>query len=551
MSNIIKNIFSNFGAKSTKKASIAKFCMICKNAFSKNDNAEHEFCADCIVNDRPSDMGHWQKFFAQQRANTLTPEMNKLADKLTDNNSLVEGIGFARVHQVASDRNIVDAKFESLKTSSLQSTKAKVEEILPKVLAEMGIDSRQIDASLLVDAIVPTKISGPILDEIHAKAALRSIVAEVLPNFNMEKMIRKEANVRTIGNPISSNDGIILQDVISRVSNEYGNKVRKIAVDVSELEINPNDESDVPTFVDKSEGDDKSQVHHLDDDEADQLVQEKSRATAPGASQDKEQDEEDQEMMPEGIGIEGEEPQEMPDYSDFMETPGAQGIVARVDAQEPDVMARKLEIKPIKKAKIEDTNIFKFASQINEGLPVQLVKIAEKQLNVIESYRPLNIITAHYNDNTSVAFKCYATDKGFLIINPDFTVHAKTISAFADFLSTDNGFIRLAKEDEISEKTNVSSENVFGDKSDKEKDLEEKKSVEDVLPETHVEEKSDEHDEEQEDVILEIAMEMLKLIEKMIPEEDEDKKEEMAITAALQYIAEESDEENEPQETTD
>jgi hypothetical protein len=532
MSNIIKNIFSSFSAKPTKKVSIVKFCMICKNAFGEKDNAKNEFCTDCITNDRPADMGHWQKFFSQKRANTLSPEMEKLANN-SNLSEMVEEQKFGRVHQEASDRNLADAKYKSLQvTSSLNNIKKEVEDILPKILAEMGIDSRKIDASLLIDAIVPAKIARPIGDSIYARAALRQIVAETLPYFNMDKVIRKESAVKTIGEIVVSNDGIILEDGIKRVSNEYGNRVRKIAVDISDLEV---DQDDVPSFPDKSEGDDKSQVHHLDDDEADQLLQEKSRTTAPGSSQDEAENGEGQELMPEGIGLESDGEQDAPNYVDFMETPGASGIVNRVDGQEPDVMARKLEHKPVKKAKFEDANLFRFASQINEGLPVQLIKVAEQQLNVIESYQPLETIVAEYVDGAKVAFKYYATDKGILVISDDFTAHAKNKETFANFLAIDGGFVKLSSvEDKKPMEPKYTEDSMDSPTSvDSDDSMEAQNSMK-SQDEKSQDEKSNDDKEEK---LVETALYMLNRIEQMFPKYSEQDKTDMAITAALQYLA--------------
>jgi hypothetical protein len=458
MSNNIKNIFGENNEPIKVKAS--KFCDICQEAFSrtKKDNFNLDYCTACIKTDKISAVAHWKNHFSKEKANTLPPHLAALKEKLAKNRSLVEGTKFERLNEnLGIQRSLSEiSASQSQNAPSFESVRQQVGNLLPSILAEMGVD-KKVDAELLIDAIIPTKISAPIYNTAAAKSVLREIVAETLSNLNMDKAFRKEALVKTHGQVKNSNDVSVLNEGYGRVSNDYGNRSRRIANPMNQMQLGEQPDTEIPPQQDsmgdfappETDDDEEGKVIHLPDDEANQLIQEKS---SPEDSQNPEIPPEP--PLNEGIGTysgAGGEAQ-VPDASEMDELP-QDGGVKRVESSVADFISRRIQEK--KAAKIKRpaaAELLSVAGKLPSTAPVQIVHLAEKDKNIIEAYPPLNFATAAYSDGSKKTFKCYATDRGYFYINDDFSVHSKNSNKFAEFIASDPSFVKWAFLPEVDEK---------------------------------------------------------------------------------------------------
>lgn len=474
MSNIIKGLFGGASANvPNKKASQAsKFCGICQEAFVKaQDDFKLSYCADCHTTGKDASMekvAYWKKELSLKKANSLSPDMSALAAKLASNRALLEGNKFGRVAQESnSSRNLRDiSASRSLEGTSLEIVRQQVAELLPGILSEQGLLGK-VDAELLIDAIVPTKIASPIVDAVGGRSVLRAIVAETIAHVDMSKIVKQEALIRPHGNVKTADFSMVMDEGIRRVSNEIGTRNRRVAnpMDVNPMGATPADEAfaaegdpqlrmppvpgngpgDAPNDFTPSEEqtDESSQVVHLPDEQAEALVTEKGGAGLPPApAMDPSTSPMPPEMMNEGVGTYSGGENQVPDASEMDEMP--QEGIKRIENSASSMLSRKLSsIKTAKTKRPVDMGMFQFAGRVTTR-PAEIIRLASQQRNVIESYPALGHYTASYSDGSSKTFARYATDKGHIYINDDFSIHSKSELHFAEFVESDPTFVRWA-----------------------------------------------------------------------------------------------------------
>ena len=487
---IIKNLFGGKGDddKNQRKASTTKFCGICQEPFQKGkDNVRLAHCNDCNVHNRHLDASHWKQVFASKKTNSLSPDMQKLAAKLAENRSLLEGQKMTRAAGEVdrTERNLNDIRKtqSSLKNVDFGIVKAQVKNMLPSVLNELGL-SKKVDADLLVDLIVPIKIASPIVDSNAGRSALKSIVHEALEHLEINREMTRESSIVPHGVAKVSKDSKVLNEGFKRVSNDYGNRSRllsQIAGDMNgldhdfqdnggdgagiaapqsafapaqpddlnggmdpmmngpEMGTDPMMETGPSADVANSEQlDGQSGVKHLDDSEADAMLN--GQPPMDPAAQDPNA----MPQMPnEGVGtFSGGNENMVPDASEMAEMP--QEGIKRVDQSTPDNVSRQVANLKNKKAANSKLSLFSYAGKISSQLPVQSVKLSEIDRNIIQNHPPINKFAAKYSDNSKLAWNYYLTDSGFLLVSPQNAFHAKTLEAFADFVESDSTFTKWA-----------------------------------------------------------------------------------------------------------
>ena len=466
MSNIIKGLFGGASANvpSKKASQTSKFCGICQEAFVKaQDDFKLSYCADCHTTGKDASMekvAYWKKELSLKKANSLSPDMSALAAKLASNRALLEGNKFGRVAQESnSSRNLRDiSASRSLEGTSLEIVRQQVAELLPGILSEQGLLGK-VDAELLIDAIVPTKIASPIVDSVGGRSVLRAIVAETVAHVDMSKIAKQESLIRPHGNVKTADFSMVMDEGIRRISNEIGTRNRRIAnpMDVNLMDATPADEAfaaegdphlrmpSVPEDFTPSEEqiDDFSKVVHLPDEQAEALVLEKGGVGAPPApAMDPLAPPMSPEMMNEGIGTFSGGENQVPDASEMDEMP--QEGIKRIENSASSMLSRKLSsIKTAKTKHPVDMGMFQFAGRITTR-PAEIIHLASQQRNVIESYPALSHCIVSYSDGSSKTFARYATDKGYLFINDDLSIHAKSGLHFAKFIESDPTFVRWA-----------------------------------------------------------------------------------------------------------
>ena len=479
---IIKGLFSNKDNgddKNQRKASIAKYCEICQNPFKKGtDNVRLAHCNDCTSHERHLNVAHWKQVFANKKANSLSPDMQKLAEKLAANRFLVEGNKMSRAAGSNIDRsernlNEIRKTQSSLNHVDFGVVKAQVKEMIPSILSELGL-SKKVNADLLVDLIVPIKIASPIIDSQSGRSALKSIVHEALKHLDVNRDMKRESSIRPHGETPKYNGGPLLNEGFGRVSNDYGNRSRLIASsdmngldhdfrdnggevpeldaanafapdngadDMNGMDMNPSPGASDPMSetgpsadVANSESLDGS-VNKLDDAEADAMINGQMPPT-PGAGKQ-------QPPMPnEGVGTYSGGDNMVPDASEMADMP--QEGIKRVDQAGPDMASRQIASLKSKIVKKSNLNLFSFAGKVSAQLPVQSVKLSSTDRTIIQNYPPINKLAAVFSDSSKLAWNYYLTDSGYLMISAENTFHAKSLEAFADFVESDRTFTKWA-----------------------------------------------------------------------------------------------------------
>ena len=463
----------------------SKFCGICQTAFARDkDNYRSEYCFECHNTEKTVRATYWKSTFALKRANTLSTEQEKLAEKLKDNRSLVEGVRLARVSESdGAYRSLPEIRKEQTNhVANFDVVRRQVAELLPGVLGELGL-SGKVNAELLIDAIVPVKIGVPLNDVANGRSALRSIVLETVTGLDMGRAIQKEASIRPHGIVQTINGGTILDEGIHRVTSNYGSSVRTItanpmmmqeALPEAPLEAAPAPPLGAPLGAaappnpmgmppgngmpsDSAASQDpyappvepsaenEAQVVHLPDEQAQQIISDKSAdgqapmagpGMPPGPSQPPPG------MMDEGIGTYSGNENAQPDAASMEEMPH-EGI-NRIQSSVSDLVSRKIVANNTKLKKPSDASLFSFAGKLSNYAPCQIVRLESKDLHVIATHPPINYMTASYSDGSAKTFKFYATDKGYLFISDDFSVHATDEKRFAQFIESDSSFSKWA-----------------------------------------------------------------------------------------------------------
>lgn len=572
----MKNIFSN-QIKKVIKSNPSKFCGICQEAFAKDkDNFKDNYCADCTTHGRIANAAFWKKQFMVSKANSLPPDMAALAAKLSlrSENSVL-----TRAPEVVSERSIGEIQKSKIsQTASFDIVKEQVSELLPPILASMGLANR-VDVDLLVDAIVPLKINAYISDPLGGRAALQSIVHETLENLNMGHVIQKEAAVRPHGQSTVVPE-YVLEEGIRRVSSDYGNRTRSIKRVAEEAmnvmpgeeapptEMSPQDAAggdfappaEAETGEAQPQDDATSKVVHLPDEEADELVAEKAGLGAPEQQLAGVMDQ----MPNEGIAtLSGTGGENMtPDASEVM----PEDSVKRVENTVADLVSRKLTPRPVEKPqpRVANLDLFSFAGKLAKKLPVQMLHLAQKDLDIIGAYQPVNHVTAAYSDGSQRMFKYYATDSGLMFVSSSFSAHADNIIRFAEFIETDPTFSKWAflPPDMAPEEGPMAEEH-----STEEMSIPEMPAMDDMggpigqddpgfndVPETYLNPSPDntlggglaeeqekifdngDPDANRENQLLDTATDFMPHIESSFPDETPEAHMDMAISAALHYL---------------
>ena len=611
---IIKNIFgkSDGEDKNERKASInSKFCVICQESFQKGkDDYRLAHCNDCNSNGRHLQASYWKQHFLTKKTNSLSPDMARLRDKLANNQELLESNKITRSNEFIYDRNIADIRKSqaSLKHVDFGVVKAQVKEIIPGILREMGI-SAKVDADLLVDLIVPIKIASPLVDPQSGRSALKAIVIEALEHLNVKREMMREALVKPHGEvkPFDATKDTILYEGYGRVSNDYGNYSRNLSriaedqmiqnqdgsfnPDVNQAApLNP-DEQFASAFapadgegqgdmaapmdgdmaaqtgpsadvagseaLEEMEQSGESGVHHLDDTEAESLMNQKAPMNnMPDNMPDN--------MPNEGVGTysDVENGGSMVPDSAAMEVMPKEGV-QRIESSVQDFVSRKVSyLKNQVPEKPRSTEIFSFIGKIASQLPVQSVKLSAIDRRVIESHPPISYLTANYTDGDSMNWDYYKTDGGFLMVSPSTVFHTKSLEKFADFVESDSTFSKWASLPEELQAPAFENEHDVHDMAMPNMGMPEGEGDPgfNEVPETHLNPSEDNHmgggmmNEQEaifdnsgdysnpadvhsnEEELLDTASDMLPHIEKMFPDEHPEVQQDMAITAALNLL---------------
>jgi len=585
---IIKGLFGNKddGDKNERKASASlKFCGICQEAFKRGtDDVRLAHCNDCNSNERHLNASHWKQVFLQKKANSLSPDMARLADKLASNRALIEGKKMTRAAGEESDRterNLGEIRKaqSSLDQVDFGVVKAQVAEMLPSILNELGL-SKKVNASLLVDLIVPIKISSPISNAQAGRSALKTIVHEALEHLDINREMKRESAVTPHGTVASvDTNAPTLSEGFGRVSHDYGNRSRLIEQVAADMQMpleeeapsafalangadgmtDSSSESGPSADVAHSEGMENSGVTKLDDAQADAMINGQPPEATP------EQMPEDP-MLNEGVGTYSGGDNYVPDASEMNDMP--QEGVKRVDQAGPDFASRQVANLKTQKAEKAKMEIFSFVGKVSAQLPVQSVRLSTVDRTVIENHPPINHMSAVFSDRSKLAWNYYLTDSGFLMVSAENTFHAKSLEAFADFVESDSTFAKWASlpeelqieappalnaEHEVDEMAmpmaqpavpggegtlgfNEIPETVLEPSPDNAMGggmMNEQEAIFDNSGDT-----TNPADVQTTDnAVLDTASEMLPHIEKMFPEAGPEEHEEMAITAALDLMS--------------
>lgn len=385
------------------KKNAAKSCGICRNVLGSSTDIA--YCNDCTTSNRQANKKLWQKHFAVQAANTLSDKNIKLASANTlDLNQKVSGIK-AKIQYMKT--------VQASKEVDLSVVKTQVAGYIPNILAELGL-TRKVDASLLLDAIVPSQISQPIADITAAKFILKDIIRDasfelmkdtMLPAFNTFQMHGKQKEVVAS----TLNEGII------RVST-HGDIARNVLAEKQEDKKEKDDttfgieNADEEKQEDKKEieatkkDDDKKNedgtVEHLNDEQFQDILDEKMNTTA--------------------------------NLFD--------GTIKSFQVKE-DFTIRKL--KEASSPKKSDMSLFAYANR-NIKLPVEAVRLNVSDKAVITKYQPLHNFDATYKDGKKLSWASYKTDVGYLMISANSSFHAKSLEDFRNFVASDSTFSQWA-----------------------------------------------------------------------------------------------------------
>ena len=362
--------------------------------------------------------------FKKEDANTLSPESKQLFDKLDGNLSIVEGERYNR--RSPKETNNIRTARQDATAVDLSVVKNQISDELPHILAQMGLKDK-IDASLIVDMLVPSRINAPIHDTSVLDSVLRETVAECASKMDFGQLMKREGAIVTHSKGFSKKAELqaIIKEGVKRVGGDvpYSRLVKKADLQdatVDKQPENPEDASALPM----------AQSRPLHEQLAEILLEE---LISPEQATPKEN------PLQEGIVPigEGEDVESEPQNLDDM---GLENRVKRLDTAAP-VMAfsRKPIYKQIKMQKPKDAHLFSFAGKLTHA-PVEFVKLAAHDKEIISSHQALNYFTAAYSDSSTKTWKFYATDKGFLLLSNDGAYHTQGLKKFADFIEGDPSF---------------------------------------------------------------------------------------------------------------
>jgi|GEM_PF-6346342 len=518
---IIKGLFGNNDDDTTqKKAELVKFCSICQESM-KEDNGDNH-CKDCDDKGHHKQASFWKSHYAAKKANQLSPQMQKLADKLAANKqSLLEGRGISRQDGFVQDRNISAIQKASVagKQVDFSVVKQQVANILPTVLAELGLKDK-VDANLLVDLMVPMKIASPIGNVELGKAAIRTIVCEVVAYTNPELV--KEAGIKTHGKVASFDASTmhVLDEGIRRVSNDYNSRSRSLSQIAAE-----NDAADKAEAEEKPEASEESDYapKEVSDSQNAGGVDVAESEKLNNAETAKVSDDEAESFM------KGDEPNHEAGLNE--------SSVKRIQ-QNHSSASRNLSKIASENDKVKKNNILKFASTVNAYLPVETVKLSNQDREVIASYPALETFVANFTDSGTLSWNCYKTNKGYLALSEKTAFHAKDLKSFAKFVQADGTFANWNQVPEEAQDNYPDVDSTLSDIPDADG-----KSVEVYVmtpPDISVcdcengHSSPEAHDNEEQ--LFNLIMELLPQVQEMFPNDDEEMQNDLAMTAALDIL---------------
>jgi hypothetical protein len=579
---IIKNIFGNSSDNNPKRLAHldAKQCGICQEAFQKGqDDYRLPHCVACVESNRVTQADYWRQHFMEKRANTLSPDMTVLLEKLRHTKGFLESDVVVRQTQSLTTRSFDAIKADQGKyAASLEIIKSQVMEHLPAIVAELGltnvVEEKFGGLEFVADMIVPAKISRPIQSDIATRAAIREIVHEELGRFAVtSNMLSAEASVQSRSHKqvptkqTASSEGLVsgIQRIsaTSNLSRSLTANSGVFAPEAKTLEEAPIGEETTPTA---------DQAMNADKTPSADVVGDVVRIPDEQGMQDNAQGVEDMGGMPtmnEGIIPNSEEAfyQGQPDLGAAV--PPQDGGVNRVQ-QSAAPRVRQLKKSATKIVKPQNFDIFSFAGKIAKGLPVQAIKLDSKARMMLDNAPALNYLTASYTDGSTKTWNMYLADKGAIFASKDSEFIADSPAKFAGFIASDPGFTRWAylPEELMTEEEfpahNAPQLNTIPDSSDilePEADVsvgEGDPSVNELIP-TVLNPSPDNsvaggimnqqntllHNQEtnvgvgqlgNEELLAETAVDMLPEIEEIHPGLDENQHMNLAISAAISYL---------------
>lgn len=379
-----------------------KGCSICGKNIANTDDIS--FCEDCRKNNRHANKKMWQKYYADLNANKLDKKTAELANK----NTLGLNAKVSSLKQDSSFRSIERAARENQKESDLSAVKAQVLTYVPGVLKELGL-SHKVDANLLVDAIVPSKIDKPLSDLVFAKNILKDIIRTASLDLFPKNYLPFNNSFKTHGEAKKVDASSLLNEGVIRAGFE-SELVRNILAEKSE-ESDEAEKSEDKEVEDKKEDvtaskkeDNESSVEHLDDEEFQEILDEKMHPVANIFS----------------------------------------GSVRRHSNANETFQTRKLQRQ--EEVKKSDMPIFAYAHK-NLKLPVEVVRPSEMDKQIISRYTPINNFSALYKDGKKYSWNTYKTDAGYLMLSANnvsnnAAFHSKSLTDFRDFVASDSTFAK-------------------------------------------------------------------------------------------------------------
>lgn len=442
------------------KAHVAQFCGICQEAFEQGrDNFGIAHCAACIDTGKTAQADYWKNHFMSKKANTLSPEMSTLLDKLSsqkESKSLLEGTTTSRAsNQLNGIRSKAEIKAKQLgMVASYETIRSQVMEYLPAIVAELGLADK-IDIELVADMIVPSKIHTAIQDSQIAKSAIRSIVMDELSRFHdtgamlqseakfqpKSKISQRIAEASSMYEGITRTNGTGYSRQIDRTANPMmmggapapmapvmppvtpmtplmdgsqppvGAAIGEGALPDAPMQETPNQTGEVAGFVVRTED---VQPHSMDP--LGQAMPDASGGITP--------------MGDPGMGA--AVPQSAP----------MDGGMMRVQqSAAPKVRIVKAQLEAIKPSNM---SLFSLAGRIAKNVPVQAIKLDASAKLTLASAPVANYITAAYTDGTTKTWNFYKTDKGGIFSSAGTEFYAEEATHFASFLTTDPMFSKFA-----------------------------------------------------------------------------------------------------------
>ena len=379
------------------------------------------------------------KAFEKQDINKLSPAAKHLSSGFGGDYSAVEEPRLGRVKESAVDRNINKAS-KNIVSDSLEDAKNQVRAALPAVLAQLGLKDK-VDANLLIDMIVPEKIKSPIHEAAVMNSVLRDVVLECSANLDLGRLMTREAAVQTHSKGMIKKAGVKskLDEVFTNMSVDGG--INRIDMSSYSRQIKANDGFVPDDSVMPQEQAPVGKVLPISDEEV-QRLQGPAGGGLEGPSPTEGIPGDDSHMQ-EGINPLGN-PHELTENDVNLDAMPMDGKVARIRDMISGNFSRKIVGQKIKVEKPKNMHLFTFAGKLSTSVPVEFVKLSNKDRDVINSYAALNNIKAVYSDRSTKAWKFYGTDKGFMLLSDDGALHAKDLKSFANFIETDPSFVRWA-----------------------------------------------------------------------------------------------------------